>query len=104
MGFGMAANLVKQGYRVKGFDVFPDPLKRFAEAGGIPSTSLKESAEGVEFYVCMVATAQQADQAIFGTDGILEGEWSSSATSIVESSISNAFLMKGLRFDSWRRE
>ena len=65
MGFGMATNLVKQGYQVKGYDVFPRSVERFKEAGGIPATSLADSAEGNMFYVCMVATAVQAQTALF---------------------------------------
>lgn len=71
MGFGMATHLVKQGYPVTGFDVYAPTLERFAAAGGVPSTSLSESAKEKPFYICMVATAQQAEQALFGADGIV---------------------------------
>jgi len=69
----MATNLVKQGYSVTGFDVYAPTLERFAKAGGTPSTSLSESAKDKSFYICMVATAQQAQSAIFGDDGIIKG-------------------------------
>ncbi|KAF2270962.1 hypothetical protein CC78DRAFT_7371 [Lojkania enalia] len=72
MGFGMATHLVKQGYPVTGFDVWPPSLEKFAAAGGQTSTSLSESAREKQFYVVMVATAQQAQSAIFGNDGILK--------------------------------
>ncbi|KAL9096635.1 MAG: hypothetical protein Q9165_001122 [Trypethelium subeluteriae] len=65
MGFGMATNLVKQGYQVKGYDIFPKPVERFKEAGGIPASSLADSAEGNAFYICMVASAPQAQNALF---------------------------------------
>jgi 3-hydroxyisobutyrate dehydrogenase len=73
MGFGMATNLVNKGYTVKGYDVFAGPVKRFAEKGGKTASTLKESAEGCMFYVCMVATAAQAQNAIFSQEGILSG-------------------------------
>jgi 3-hydroxyisobutyrate dehydrogenase len=73
MGFGMATHLVKQGYAVTGFDVYAPTLERFSKAGGTPSTSLSESAKDKQFYICMVATAQQAEQALFGDDGIVKG-------------------------------
>lgn len=74
MGFGMATNLVKQGYTVKGFDVFQKSVDRFVEAGGQGATSLTESAESNPFYICMVATAQQAQDAIFDNEkSILKG-------------------------------
>ena len=69
----MATNLVKQGYPVTGFDVYGPTLDKFKAASGIPSSSLSESAKEKAFYVCMVATAQQAQDAIFGADGILKG-------------------------------
>ncbi|OAG06795.1 oxidoreductase-like protein [Paraphaeosphaeria sporulosa] len=73
MGFGMATHLVKQGYPVTGFDVYAPTLERFSAAGGTPSTSLSESAKDKAYYICMVATAQQAEQALFGDDGIVAG-------------------------------
>jgi 3-hydroxyisobutyrate dehydrogenase len=68
MGFGMATHLVKQGYPVTGFDVWGPTLEKFAAAGGIPSTTLSESAKDKDFYIVMVATAQQAQQALFESD------------------------------------
>lgn len=72
MGFGMATHLVKEGYPVHGFDVFPASVQRFQAAGGIPAASLRESAEGKEFYVCMVASAPQVQSVLFGDDGIVQ--------------------------------
>ncbi|KAJ5558225.1 Dehydrogenase multihelical [Penicillium sp. DV-2018c] len=71
MGFGMATNLVKQGYPVHGYDVFPASVDRFKAAGGIPASSLKESAKGNDYYVCMVASAPQVQSVLFGDDGIV---------------------------------
>ncbi|KKK22828.1 hypothetical protein P175DRAFT_0425858 [Aspergillus ochraceoroseus IBT 24754] len=72
MGFGMATHLVKEGYPVYGFDVFPASVQRFQSAGGIPASSLRESAEGKNFYVCMVASAPQVQSVFFGDDGIIK--------------------------------
>ncbi|OSS43575.1 hypothetical protein B5807_11717 [Epicoccum nigrum] len=71
MGLGMATNLVKQGYSVTGFDVYPPSLEKFQKAGGIPSTSLSESAKDKPFYIVMVASAAQAQPALFADDGIV---------------------------------
>jgi 3-hydroxyisobutyrate dehydrogenase len=74
MGFGMATNLVKQGYSVKGYDVFPASVERFKAAGGIPATSLRDSAEGKLYYICMVASAPQVQDVLFNPEkGILDG-------------------------------
>ncbi|KAJ5689959.1 hypothetical protein N7462_004351 [Penicillium macrosclerotiorum] len=71
MGFGMATQLVKQGYPVHGFDVFPASIERFEKAGGIPASSLQESARGKQYYVCMVASAPQVQSVLFGEGGIV---------------------------------
>ena len=65
MGFGMATNLVKQGYPVKGYDVFPQSVERFRQAGGYAASSLADSASGVMYHIVMVATAIQAQSALF---------------------------------------
>ncbi|KAL3462052.1 NAD binding domain of 6-phosphogluconate dehydrogenase-domain-containing protein [Aspergillus heterothallicus] len=65
MGFGMASHLVKQGYSVKGYDVVDKNVERFQLAGGIGVYDLLESAKGAQHYVCMVATAAQAEDVLF---------------------------------------
>ncbi|KAH8176631.1 NAD-binding of NADP-dependent 3-hydroxyisobutyrate dehydrogenase domain-containing protein [Sarocladium implicatum] len=60
MGFGMATNLIKEGYEVTGFDVWAPTLERFAQAGGKTATTPAEAVAGKDYCVCMVATAQQA--------------------------------------------
>lgn len=72
MGFGMATHLVHEGYAVHGYDVFPASVQRFQAAGGIPASSLRESAENKSFYVCMVASAPQAQEALFGEEGVVQ--------------------------------
>jgi 3-hydroxyisobutyrate dehydrogenase len=72
MGMGMATHLVKQGYSVTGFDVYPPSLEKFAAAGGTPSSSLSASAQDKPFYIVMVASAPQAQPALFGDDGIVK--------------------------------
>ncbi|CAN9300674.1 unnamed protein product [Alternaria alternata] len=71
MGMGMATHLVKQGYPVTGFDLYPPSLEKFKAAGGTPSTSLSESAKDKPFYIVMVAAAWQAQPALFDKDGIV---------------------------------
>lgn len=71
MGGGMATHLVKQGYSVTGFDLYGPSLDRFKAAGGIPSTSLSESAKDKPFYIVMVASQWQAQPALFDKDGIV---------------------------------
>ena len=65
MGFGMAANLVREGYPVTGFDVYGPTLERFENAGGKAANTPSAAVFGKEFCVCMVATAQQAQLVFF---------------------------------------
>ncbi|KAI0148817.1 NAD binding domain of 6-phosphogluconate dehydrogenase-domain-containing protein [Xylariaceae sp. FL1272] len=65
MGFGMATHLIKQGYSVQGFDVWPPTLERFRGAGGVTATTPAETVRGRDYIVCMVATAAQAQAVLF---------------------------------------
>ncbi|MCJ1394956.1 hypothetical protein MMC18_007837 [Xylographa bjoerkii] len=69
MGFGMAMNLVKQGYPVKGFDVYPPTVQRFKDLGGLTASSLGDAAE--LYCICMVATPAQVQSALFDGEGSL---------------------------------
>ena len=60
MGFGMATNLVKEGYTVRGFDAYPPTLERFAAAGGQIATSPADCVKDISLCVIMVATHLQA--------------------------------------------
>ncbi|KAK3953433.1 hypothetical protein QBC32DRAFT_210153 [Pseudoneurospora amorphoporcata] len=60
MGFGMATHLIKQGYPVTGFDVWPPTLEKFTSAGGLTATTPASAVADKPCCVCMVATAQQA--------------------------------------------
>lgn len=64
MGFGMATNLVKQGYSVTGFDVWGPTLDKFKAAGGLAAATPAEAVKGKDYLVCMVATAQQAQSVL----------------------------------------
>lgn len=73
MGFGMAANLVKEGYEVTGFDVYQPTLDRFKKAGGLTASTLAETVTGKDYCVCMVATADQAQSVLLdGSDPVIK--------------------------------
>ncbi|KKY18237.1 putative 3-hydroxyisobutyrate dehydrogenase [Diplodia seriata] len=91
MGFGMAANLVKQGYKVKGFDVFPKSVERFQQQGGIAATSLADSATDASFHVLMVASADQAQQALFGEGDSIVKALPQGATLLLCSTVPSAY-------------
>lgn len=68
MGFGMATNLVKEGYSVTGFDVWAPTLDRFKQAGGSIANAPAEAVQDKNFCIVMVATAQQAQSVLFEGD------------------------------------
>lgn len=68
MGFGLATNLVRQGYPVTGFDVWPPTLERFHQAGGSSAATPADAVADKPFCVVMVATAQQAQSVLLDGD------------------------------------
>ncbi|CAI5510625.1 unnamed protein product [Closterium sp. Naga37s-1] len=72
MGGGMAAALVKQGFAVKGYDVYPPACEKLKSAGGAAAASAADAAKGAVVLVLMVTTAKQAEGALFGDQGALE--------------------------------
>src|ERR687888_197497 len=70
MGGGMAPRLVRQGFRVRGFDLRPEAVEALARAGGQACGSSAEAAEQSSAAVVMVLTADQAEDAVFGEQGL----------------------------------
>ncbi len=66
MGQGMAANIVKAGIALKGFDLSELARKRFAESGGKAAASVAEAARGCSLLLVMVQTPAQARDVLFG--------------------------------------
>jgi 3-hydroxyisobutyrate dehydrogenase len=54
MGGPMAANLVRGGHTVRGFDLSPASLATAAEAGVTPATSAQNAATGAEIVITML--------------------------------------------------
>lgn len=71
MGGPMAANLVKAGHTVRGFDLVQASLERFAGAGGQPVKSIREAAEDVDAVVTMLPAGQHVREAYLGQEGVL---------------------------------
>ncbi|KAH7078429.1 NAD binding domain of 6-phosphogluconate dehydrogenase-domain-containing protein [Paraphoma chrysanthemicola] len=91
MGMGMATHLVKQGYPVTGFDVYPPSQEKFAAAGGTTSNSLSASAKDQAFYIVMVASAPQAHPALFSGQGIVQA-LPQGATLILCSTVASSYV------------
>ncbi|KAH9994370.1 NAD binding domain of 6-phosphogluconate dehydrogenase-domain-containing protein [Xylariaceae sp. FL0662B] len=92
MGFGMATNLVKLGYQVTGFDVWPPTLERFKAAGGDIATTPAETVKGKDYCVCMVATAQQAQTVLIKGDNPAVSALPKGATLLLCSTVPCAYV------------
>jgi 3-hydroxyisobutyrate dehydrogenase len=73
MGGGMAANLVKAGFKVVGLDLDAKRTAALAEKGGVIAASPAEVARAAKRVVTMVETTAQTEQVIMGDNGVLAG-------------------------------
>jgi L-threonate 2-dehydrogenase len=69
MGQPMAANIVKAGHRVRGFDVRAEAVAALAAAGGSAASSASDAARDAELLWLMVVNGDQAEQILFGDGG-----------------------------------
>ncbi|MCC9077821.1 NAD(P)-binding domain-containing protein [Litorilinea aerophila] len=67
MGLGMACSLLRAGFTVQGYDINPDAVRRFQEAGGRGVESVADAARGAPLFIVMVVNAEQAEDVLFGT-------------------------------------
>jgi 2-hydroxy-3-oxopropionate reductase len=72
MGREMAANLVRAGHDVRGYDVVPEPLAAAARDGVRPVASVAEAAREAEFFVTMLPDTPQVEEVVRGPGGLLE--------------------------------
>jgi 3-hydroxyisobutyrate dehydrogenase len=69
MGLPMAKQLLAKGFTVYGFDVAKAAMDAFAAAGGQREPDPRSVADRVSLLVLVVATAEQAEEALFGPKG-----------------------------------
>lgn len=71
MGGPMAANLVKAGHEVLGFDLKDDAMERAAGTGVAPATTAEAAAGGVEAVLTMLPAGKQLRDLYLGGGGLL---------------------------------
>jgi 3-hydroxyisobutyrate dehydrogenase len=71
MGAPMAANLLKAGHRVTGFDIVPGLAEAFAAKGGWTAGSAAEAAAAGEVVITMLPAGPQVRSVYFGEGGVL---------------------------------
>jgi len=86
MGLGMARNLIKGGFPLKGFDLRQTRLAELEGIGGVRAASCREVGESSDVAFVMVLNGDQVEQVVLDRDGLAEG-MSAGATIIVSATI-----------------
>ena len=73
MGLPMAANLLKAGHSVTGFDLNPDLVAKHVANGGQGASSIADAIRGAEAIVTMLPAGKHVDDVYLGPGGILDG-------------------------------
>jgi 3-hydroxyisobutyrate dehydrogenase len=71
MGAPMAANLLKAGHQVTGFDIVPDLAQGLAAKGGRVAGSVAEAAASGELVITMLPAGAQVRSVYLGDQGVL---------------------------------
>ena len=72
MGSPMAANLVRAGHTVTGFNLTQDAIDKLVADGGRAAGSIAEAVADAEVVITMVPADPQVEQVILGEGGVLE--------------------------------
>ncbi|MTI17384.1 3-hydroxyisobutyrate dehydrogenase [Rhodobacteraceae bacterium RKSG542] len=71
MGGPMAANLVKAGHKVLGFDLSAEAVERHVAAGGVAASSAREAATNVDVVVTMLPAGKHVRSIYLGDEGLV---------------------------------
>jgi 3-hydroxyisobutyrate dehydrogenase len=71
MGAPMAANLVKAGHQVTGFDIVPRAVEALSQKGGRSAASAAEAASAGEILITMLPAGTQVRSVYLGEAGVL---------------------------------
>ena len=71
MGAPMAANLLKAGHRVIGYDLVPGQVAAFATQGGQAAASAAEAVASGEIVITMLPAGPQVREVYLGNGGVL---------------------------------
>src|SRR5450631_2253813 len=72
MGAPMAANLVKAGHTVTGYDLVPAALQAFGAAGGKTASSAAEAARGADVVITMLPAGEHVREVWLHQGGLIE--------------------------------
>jgi 3-hydroxyisobutyrate dehydrogenase len=72
MGGPMAANLLKAGHEVTGFDIAPEALEKLATQGGKPVHLVAEAAAGRDAVITMLPAGKHVSEVYLGEGGVVQ--------------------------------
>ena len=72
MGAPMAANLVKAGHRVTGYDINAEAMRALAASGGHVAGSAAEAAKGADFVITMLPAGEHVREVWLHQGGLIE--------------------------------
>jgi len=72
MGAPMAANLVKAGFEVTGYNRSPAAVERLAAAGGKAGKSVADVTRGADVVITMLPDSPDVEAVVLGADGVFE--------------------------------
>jgi 3-hydroxyisobutyrate dehydrogenase len=72
MGGPMAANLVKAGHKVSGYDINPTALRGLKEAGGAVAGNAAEAAKDAQFVITMLPAGEHVREVWLHQGGLIE--------------------------------
>lgn len=67
----MAANLLRAGHHLRGYDVVSAACENFASLGGVVATSPADAARDAAFVMTMLPTSENVEAALCGDRGVL---------------------------------
>jgi len=72
MGGPMAANLVRAGHTVTGYDITQPNVDKLVAEGGRAADSIAAAVAGAEIVITMLPADPHVEQVVLGSDGVLE--------------------------------
>ncbi|WP_165789380.1 NAD(P)-dependent oxidoreductase [Billgrantia endophytica] len=71
MGHGMAANILRAGHSIFGYDVDPKAMSTFRSIGGVTVGSVREAVGSVDVVITSLPGPQHLEQVALSEDGLL---------------------------------
>lgn len=84
MGGPMAANLLKAGHNVRGFDLSEPAVRQFSDNGGTPVVNMQDVVRDADVIITMLPAGQHVKTVYLGENGILAA--ASKGTLFIDSS------------------